>query len=56
MARRPDVASQLTDLEDHRPYFTYWVTTVQVLIMAISLACYGFGPFGFELRQISGKA
>ncbi|XP_043242732.1 inactive rhomboid protein 1-like [Amphibalanus amphitrite] len=55
VASRADVASQLDDLEDHRPYFTYWVTTVQVLIMVISLGCYGFGPFGFELQQISGK-
>ena len=33
---------------DHRPYFTYWVTTVQILIMIITLFTYGFGPFGFS--------
>ena len=44
----------MDDLEDHRPYFTYWVTTVQMLVMLISLACYGFGPIGFELQQQSG--
>ena len=31
---------------DHRPYFTYWVTTVQILIMIITLMTYGFGPIG----------
>ncbi|XP_037073869.1 inactive rhomboid protein 1-like [Pollicipes pollicipes] len=55
LASRADVASQLDDLEDHRPYFTYWVTSVQVLIMVISLACYGFGPVGYELQQQSGR-
>lgn len=33
---------------DHRPYFTYWVTTVQILIMIITLFTYGFGPFGLD--------
>ncbi|KAF0289097.1 Inactive rhomboid protein 1 [Amphibalanus amphitrite] len=51
---RSDVVAQMDDLEDHRPYFTYWVTTVQLLVMLISLACYGFGPIGFELQQQSG--
>ncbi|XP_037093859.1 inactive rhomboid protein 2-like [Pollicipes pollicipes] len=55
VAAQSDVATQLDDLEDHRPYFTYWVTTVQLLVMVISLACYGFGPIGFELQQQSGR-
>ena len=38
-----------------RPYFTYWVTTVQVVIMVISLALYGFGPLGIELSQSHGQ-
>lgn len=33
---------------DHRPFFTYWVTTVQILIMIITLFTYGFGPPGFS--------
>lgn len=43
-----DVKMQLDDFDDHRPYFTYWVTTVQVLITIISLAVYGLGPIGFS--------
>jgi len=39
---------------DHRPYFTYWVTTVQILIMIITLFTYGFGPFGFSKTLVRG--
>lgn len=46
-----DIRQQLEDIEDHRPYFTYWVTTVQVLITIISLAVYGLGPIGFHKTQ-----
>ncbi|KAG8224903.1 hypothetical protein J437_LFUL006261 [Ladona fulva] len=47
------VREQLDDMEDHRPFFTYWATTVQILIMIISLVCYGLGPIGFDLHQRS---
>ncbi|XP_064478619.1 inactive rhomboid protein 1-like isoform X2 [Ornithodoros turicata] len=46
-----DVKDQLDEIEDHRPYFTYWVTTVQILIAIISLAVYGLGPIGFHKTQ-----
>lgn len=45
----------LDNLDDSRPYFTYWVTTVQILIMIITLATYGFGHFGFTHSQVTGK-
>ncbi|XP_026671584.1 inactive rhomboid protein 1 isoform X2 [Ceratina calcarata] len=54
VSQKPDVRKQLDDFEDHRPYFTYWITTVQVLILIISLACYGFGPVGMDLSHRSG--
>ncbi|XP_020284336.1 inactive rhomboid protein 1 isoform X2 [Pseudomyrmex gracilis] len=54
IAQKPDIQKQLDDFEDHRPYFTYWITTVQVLILIISLACYGFGPVGMDLSHRSG--
>ncbi|XP_060521627.1 inactive rhomboid protein 1 isoform X2 [Cylas formicarius] len=50
-----DVRRQLDDMDDHRPLFTYWVTTVQVLVLLISIACYGFGPFGVNLQAKSGQ-
>lgn len=51
---REPVKEQLEDLEDHRPYFTYWLSTVQILILVISLISYGFGPFGMDLSHQSG--
>ena len=98
-----DVKQQLEDIDDHRPFFTYWATTVQVfltlldewslmsevswvksherssgsgsrmcfriltkslflgtlfaiqvVIMIITLAVYGFAPMGFERKLITG--
>lgn len=48
------VQRQIEEIEDHRPYFTYWVTTVQVIIMIVSLAFYGFAPIGFNYTQKTG--
>jgi len=30
----------------HRPYFTYWVTFVQILVCIVSLIVYGYAPLG----------
>ncbi|XP_017786905.1 PREDICTED: inactive rhomboid protein 2 isoform X1 [Nicrophorus vespilloides] len=49
------VREQLDDMEDYRPMFTYWVTTVQILVLIISVICYGFGPFGIDLETKSGQ-
>ena len=51
---RPHVKQQLDEMDDYRPYFTYWVTSVQVIIMVISILLYGFGPMGVELNQSTG--
>lgn len=48
------VKEQLDDLDDYRPFFTYWVTTVQVIVLIISLFSYGFGPAGIDLNRRSG--
>ena len=55
LRRNREVMRQLDDIDDYRPYFTYWVTTVQLLVLAISLALYGFGPLGVELYQGKGQ-
>ncbi|CAG0917588.1 unnamed protein product [Notodromas monacha] len=39
------------DMDDYRPYFTSWVTAVQILIMILSIICYGFGPLGFTIVE-----
>lgn len=54
VVNREPIKEQLEDLEDHRPFFTYWVTTVQILILILSMFAYGMGPVGFELTQRSG--
>ncbi|XP_049772143.1 inactive rhomboid protein 1 [Schistocerca cancellata] len=54
-SKRIDFKEHLDDTEDHRPFFTYWVTTVQVLILIISIACYGLGPVGIDLNHRSGQ-
>uniref|UniRef100_A0A915Q6U7 Peptidase S54 rhomboid domain-containing protein n=1 Tax=Setaria digitata TaxID=48799 RepID=A0A915Q6U7_9BILA len=36
---------------DCRPFFTYWITTVQILVTLISLWTYGIGPWGFGLAE-----
>jgi len=49
------VKQQLDDLEDHRPFFTYWVTIVQILVLILSIFSYGLGPFGIDLSHQSGS-
>ncbi|RWS27945.1 inactive rhomboid protein 1-like protein [Leptotrombidium deliense] len=50
----PEVKRLIEDLDDHRPFFTYWITTVQILVLFISLIVYGFGPIGFTRVQSKG--
>ena len=54
MLNRSNIRHPLDEAEDYRPYFTYWVTTVQVLIMILSLLWYGVANFGVELSQVKG--
>ncbi|XP_014669279.1 PREDICTED: inactive rhomboid protein 2-like isoform X2 [Priapulus caudatus] len=46
-----DVKKQLEDFSDHRPYFTYWVTVVQIVVCIVSIAVYGLAPVGFSQTQ-----
>lgn len=32
----------------HRPYFTYWVTFVQIVCYIVTVSVYGFAPIGFH--------
>ncbi|XP_070581229.1 inactive rhomboid protein 1-like isoform X2 [Ptychodera flava] len=48
------VEEQLEELEgDHRPYFTYWITFVHILITLIAVVVYGIGPIGFTQKDQS---
>lgn len=55
MTHHEEVARQLDELTDYRPYFTWWVSTVQTLVLLLSLLCYGFGPVGFGRHTHSGQ-
>lgn len=41
------VQTQLEHIDSHRPYFTYWITFVHVLITLLAIGTYGFAPIGF---------
>ncbi|XP_031554181.1 inactive rhomboid protein 1-like isoform X2 [Actinia tenebrosa] len=45
------VRKQIEDLSDHRPYFTYWVSFVQLVVLIVTLAVYGFAPIGFTFTE-----
>ena len=37
-----------------RPFFTYWISFVQTVVLIVGLAVYGFAPIGFTERKIEG--
>ncbi|CTQ86667.1 Peptidase S54 rhomboid domain-containing protein [Caenorhabditis elegans] len=39
---------------DERPWFTYWISTVQTFVCILSLLFYGFAPFALEMREARG--
>uniref|UniRef100_A0AAY4A4S8 Inactive rhomboid protein n=1 Tax=Denticeps clupeoides TaxID=299321 RepID=A0AAY4A4S8_9TELE len=41
------VQKQLDDFHSHRPYFTYWITFVHIVITLLAICTYGFAPVGF---------
>ncbi|XP_054635951.1 inactive rhomboid protein 2-like isoform X1 [Dunckerocampus dactyliophorus] len=42
-----NVQKQLDDFLSHRPYFTYWITFVHIVITLLACCTYGFAPVGF---------
>ncbi|XP_053668780.1 inactive rhomboid protein 1-like [Anopheles marshallii] len=45
----------LDERYDYRPFFTYWINTVQIVVMVLSLICYGFGPIGLGMEYRSAQ-
>ncbi|XP_050775205.1 inactive rhomboid protein 2 [Gopherus flavomarginatus] len=41
------VQSQLENTDSHRPYFTYWLTFVHIIITLLVICTYGVAPIGF---------
>ena len=38
-----------------RPYFSYWVTFVQIVIFIVSVAVYGIAPIGISTTKVSAN-
>ncbi|XP_025091539.1 inactive rhomboid protein 1-like [Pomacea canaliculata] len=49
-----DLTMQLDEMEDHRPYFTYWATFVQIVVFIVAVAVYGTAPYGIG-REVENK-
>ncbi|XP_053309878.1 inactive rhomboid protein 2 [Spea bombifrons] len=47
------VQSQLEHIDSHRPYFTYWITFVHILITLLAIGTYGIAPIGFAQHTTS---
>ena len=53
-AELPYIKRQLNNLTDFRPFFSYWITCVQLLVFICGVAAYGLGPLGFGLHRRTG--
>ncbi|XP_062859880.1 inactive rhomboid protein 1 isoform X2 [Trichomycterus rosablanca] len=45
------VKRQIEDMNDNRPFFTYWITFVHLLITILSVSIYGIAPIGFSQHE-----
>ncbi|XP_072288463.1 inactive rhomboid protein 1 isoform X3 [Eucyclogobius newberryi] len=45
------VKRQLEDMDDHRPFFSYWITFVHLLITGLAVTIYGIAPVGFSQHE-----
>ncbi|XP_027894948.1 inactive rhomboid protein 1 isoform X1 [Xiphophorus couchianus] len=45
------VQKQIQDMNDHRPFFSYWITFVHLLVTVLSVSIYGIAPIGFTQHE-----
>ncbi|XP_075313259.1 inactive rhomboid protein 1 isoform X6 [Odontesthes bonariensis] len=45
------VKRQIEDMDDHRPYFAYWITFVHLLITILAVTIYHIAPIGFTQHE-----
>ncbi|XP_048870770.1 inactive rhomboid protein 1 isoform X1 [Brienomyrus brachyistius] len=45
------VKRQIEDMDDHRPFFTYWITFVHLVITILAVCIYGIAPVGFSQHE-----
>ena len=46
-----EIVDQLNEMEDHRSYFTYWITSIQVIICILTLVVFERAPFGITQNE-----
>ncbi|XP_062846380.1 inactive rhomboid protein 1 [Trichomycterus rosablanca] len=45
------VKRQIEDMDVYRPFFTYWITFVHLLITILAVCIYGIAPVGFSQHE-----
>ncbi|XP_057681572.1 inactive rhomboid protein 1 isoform X2 [Corythoichthys intestinalis] len=45
------VKKQIDDMDDHRPFFSYWITFVHLLITILAVTIHGIAPVGFSQHE-----
>ncbi|XP_039629886.1 inactive rhomboid protein 1 isoform X2 [Polypterus senegalus] len=45
------IKRQIEDMDDHRPFFTYWITFVHLVITILAVCIYGIAPVGFSQHE-----
>ncbi|XP_061561975.1 inactive rhomboid protein 1 isoform X3 [Phycodurus eques] len=45
------VKRQIEDMDDHRPFFSYWITFVHLLITILAVTIHGIAPVGFSQHE-----
>uniref|UniRef100_A0A672RGM0 Inactive rhomboid protein n=1 Tax=Sinocyclocheilus grahami TaxID=75366 RepID=A0A672RGM0_SINGR len=45
------VKQQIEDMDNRRPFFTYWITFVHILITILAVCIYGIAPVGFSQHE-----
>jgi hypothetical protein len=46
------VKLQLDNWQDHRPFFTWWVSSVQVMVLLVAILRFQIAPFGLEDHKV----
>ncbi|XP_035706084.1 inactive rhomboid protein 1 isoform X2 [Folsomia candida] len=49
----PSKLCLIDEYEDFRPYFTYWISIVQIVILIVIMILYGLAPVGMDLHRKS---
>ncbi|XP_051925540.1 inactive rhomboid protein 1 isoform X4 [Hippocampus zosterae] len=45
------VKRQIEDMDDHRPFFSYWITFVHLLVTILAVSIHGIAPVGFSQHE-----